>query len=145
MPNTAKALLTTTVEYDPTITDPESIACAMDRLLKTVLSTPGVIEEYGDFKVGEFYSPLPCYAVYHIGTCEMLLATYGMSHSLAGMQACLEDADSRIVDDLTIVTILGIPEATDDDALETIEDDDEQEEDQDDVEHPQAGSPDHGG
>jgi hypothetical protein len=42
------------VEYDPEVTDPEGLACAMDRLLKTALSIPDVLEEYGNPKFGEF-------------------------------------------------------------------------------------------
>jgi hypothetical protein len=36
------------VEYSPKRTDPESLATAVDRLLETILSTPGIMEEYGD-------------------------------------------------------------------------------------------------
>jgi hypothetical protein len=35
--------------------DAESLACAMDRLLETALSTPGILSEYGNPRVGEFY------------------------------------------------------------------------------------------
>jgi hypothetical protein len=47
--------LTVDIEYDPRKTDPEGLACAMDRLLETVLSTPGIMEEYGDPVVREFF------------------------------------------------------------------------------------------
>ncbi len=36
------------VEYNPACTDPEGLANAVDRLLETVLSTPGIMEEYGE-------------------------------------------------------------------------------------------------
>ena len=50
-----KTTLTVEIEYDPATTDPEGLACAMDRLLETALSTPGIMEEYGNPTVGEFF------------------------------------------------------------------------------------------
>ena len=50
-----KTTLTVDVEYDPELTHPEGLASAMDRLLATALSTPGIMEEYGDPRVGEFF------------------------------------------------------------------------------------------
>ena len=38
---TKKTTLTVEVEYNPRKTDPEGLACAMDRLLETALSIPG--------------------------------------------------------------------------------------------------------
>ena len=49
-----KTTLTVEVEYDPAKTDPEGLACAMDRLLETALSTPDILSEYGNPTVGEF-------------------------------------------------------------------------------------------
>lgn len=49
-----KTTLTLTVEYDPKRTDAESVATALDRLLETVMSTPGILDEYGPIQVGEF-------------------------------------------------------------------------------------------
>ena len=49
-----KTTLTVELEYDPAVTDPESLASAMDRLLETVLSTPGILDEYNNPRVGEF-------------------------------------------------------------------------------------------
>ena len=49
-----KTILFVEVEYDPAATDPEGLACAMDRLLETVLSTPGIMDEYKNPKMGEF-------------------------------------------------------------------------------------------
>ena len=49
-----KTTLTVEVEYDPAMTDPEGLACAMDRLLETALSTPDIVSEYGNPKMGEF-------------------------------------------------------------------------------------------
>ena len=50
-----KTTLTVEIDYDPAMTDPEGLACAMDRLLETALSTPGILEDYGNPKVGEFF------------------------------------------------------------------------------------------
>ena len=44
----AKAILNVEVEYDERVTDAEALASATDRLLETALSTPGIMEEYGD-------------------------------------------------------------------------------------------------
>jgi hypothetical protein len=51
----AKTTLTVDIVYDPKSTDPESLASAMDRLLETVLSTPGIMEEYASPRIGEFF------------------------------------------------------------------------------------------
>jgi len=50
-----KATLTIDIEYDPEITDAESVASALDMLLETAMSTPGIFEEYGNPKVEEFF------------------------------------------------------------------------------------------
>lgn len=50
------ATLTVDVDYNPAMTDPESLASAMDALLKTALSTPGVLEDYGDPVIHEFFT-----------------------------------------------------------------------------------------
>jgi hypothetical protein len=49
-----KTTLTLDIQYDPKVTDPESLATAMDRLTATALSTPGILDEYGTPDVGEF-------------------------------------------------------------------------------------------
>ena len=51
----AKTTLTIDVDYDARRTDPEGLASAMDRLLETILSTPGIMAEYGDPQMGEFF------------------------------------------------------------------------------------------
>ena len=51
----AKTTLIVDIEYDPELTDPEGLASAMDRLMEMALSTPGIMEEYGDPRVGEFF------------------------------------------------------------------------------------------
>jgi hypothetical protein len=50
-----KIMLTVEIEYDPATTDPEGLACAMDRLLETALSTPDILDEFGNPTVGGFY------------------------------------------------------------------------------------------
>ena len=52
---TKTTTLTVEIEYNPRKTDPEGLACAMDRLLETALSTPGIMEEYGNPTVREFF------------------------------------------------------------------------------------------
>jgi len=47
-------VLSLTVRYDPDRTDPESIAAAMDRLLEMAMSTPGILDDYGEVSVEEF-------------------------------------------------------------------------------------------
>ena len=50
-----KTMLTVEVEYNPAMTDGEGLACAMDRLFETALSTPDILSEYGNPTVGEFF------------------------------------------------------------------------------------------
>lgn len=50
-----KRTLTIEVEFDPDMSDIDSVASAMDTLMKTALSTPGIMDEYGNPKIGEFY------------------------------------------------------------------------------------------
>ncbi len=52
----AKAKFTVEVEYDPAKTDPESLASALDTLMETALSTPGIFDDYGNPTVGEFFT-----------------------------------------------------------------------------------------
>jgi hypothetical protein len=42
------------MDYDPCATDPEGLAAAMDRLLKTAVSIPSVLDEYGNPKFSQF-------------------------------------------------------------------------------------------
>ena len=43
------------VEFDGNQTDAESLAAAADMLLQTALSTPGLLDEYGNPQFGEFF------------------------------------------------------------------------------------------
>ncbi len=55
----AKCTLTVVINYDDTVTDPESLATMMDNLIETVLSTPGITEDYGDPGIGGFFPEGP--------------------------------------------------------------------------------------
>ena len=50
-----RTTLTVEIEYNPRKTDPEGLACAMDRLLETALSTPGILDDYGNPTIREFF------------------------------------------------------------------------------------------
>ncbi|NLX98375.1 MAG: hypothetical protein GXY83_19630 [Rhodopirellula sp.] len=41
------------VRYDPDVTHPDGLAAALDRLLETALSTPGILDDHGNPRVGE--------------------------------------------------------------------------------------------
>jgi hypothetical protein len=45
------------VDYDDNLTDPEGLASAVDVLMETALSTPGILEDYGDPRIG------PCFVL----------------------------------------------------------------------------------
>lgn len=49
--------MTVQVTFDEYKTDSKSIASALDRLMETATSTPGVLDEYGAVSVGEFCPP----------------------------------------------------------------------------------------
>jgi len=52
------------VEYDDGATDPEALASALDRLVETAVSTPGILSEYGNPRLGAFTTvELPASAV----------------------------------------------------------------------------------
>jgi hypothetical protein len=50
-----KAVLYIEVEFDENVTDADSVAVAADRLLETALSTPDVLDDYGNPTFGAFY------------------------------------------------------------------------------------------
>lgn len=52
-----KVTLTIEVGYDDDCTDPDALAVALDTLMETAASTPGILDEYGDVKIGEFFPP----------------------------------------------------------------------------------------
>lgn len=42
------------VTFDANVTDAESLCSALDQLLETAMSTPGILDEYGNPEVGAF-------------------------------------------------------------------------------------------
>ena len=50
-----KSTLKLDVAYDPAVTDDESLASALDTLMETALSTPGILDEYGNPRIGRFF------------------------------------------------------------------------------------------
>ena len=54
-----KTLLTLEVDYDPSVTDPEGLATAMDRLMETACSTPDILDDYANPAIGEFLVAAP--------------------------------------------------------------------------------------
>jgi hypothetical protein len=54
------AKLIVKIEYDDKVTDPESVASALDTLMETAMSIPEVLDEYGNPRVGPFFvAPAP--------------------------------------------------------------------------------------
>jgi len=49
-----RTTLTVDIQYDERRTAPDALACAMDRLMETALSTPGVLDECANPIVHEF-------------------------------------------------------------------------------------------
>lgn len=49
----AHAKLTIEVDFNPVKTDGEGLASAFDKLLKTAMSIPGIMDEYGEVKVSK--------------------------------------------------------------------------------------------
>jgi len=47
-----ECVLSFSVYYDPDVTDPEALGYAFDRLLETAMSTPGILDEYGNPTIG---------------------------------------------------------------------------------------------
>ena len=50
-----KSFMVIETAFDPDITDAESLASALDTLMDTAKSTPGILDEYGDPEVKAFY------------------------------------------------------------------------------------------
>lgn len=49
------ATLTIEIEFDPSITDADAVGVAVDSLLETAMSTPGILDEYGNPSIGQTY------------------------------------------------------------------------------------------
>jgi hypothetical protein len=56
MPKTETAQFYVEVEFNPAVTDAESLATALDRLMETALSTKDIFADYGNPIVKEFYT-----------------------------------------------------------------------------------------
>lgn len=50
---TEQATLYLHVRFNPKMTDAEGLAVAMDTLLETAMSTPGIMDDYGEVSVTE--------------------------------------------------------------------------------------------
>jgi len=53
-----KAILTIEIEFDENKTDADAVGVAVDTLIETAMTIPGVLEEYGDpgsFSIGQTY------------------------------------------------------------------------------------------
>jgi hypothetical protein len=48
------AIISFEVEYDENQTDSDAVTCALEVVMETGLSTPGILAEYGDVLVGPF-------------------------------------------------------------------------------------------
>ena len=53
--NTQTCTLKVDVTYDPDLTDAESLASALDILMETALSTPDILDDYGNPQIGDFW------------------------------------------------------------------------------------------
>jgi hypothetical protein len=47
--------LTIEVGFDPDVTDVDAVGVAVDNLLETAMSTPGILDEYGNPDIGQTY------------------------------------------------------------------------------------------
>ena len=56
-PAYAECVLTLSVKYQPGKTYPEALAVALDRLMQTATSTTGILDEYGEVVIGDFFVP----------------------------------------------------------------------------------------
>lgn len=56
MPDLETARLFVEVRYDAAVTDAESLAAALDMLMETALSTPELLDDYGNPNIGEFFA-----------------------------------------------------------------------------------------
>ena len=54
-----KATFTIDVEFDPAIISADALADALDHLMDTARSTPGVLDGCGDPRIGAFYPVTP--------------------------------------------------------------------------------------
>jgi hypothetical protein len=50
-----RATLTIEIEFDPAVTDEHAVGEAVDMLLETAMSTPGILDEYGNPTINQTY------------------------------------------------------------------------------------------
>lgn len=68
------------VTFDPDRTDAESVAAAVDRLLETALSTPGILDEYGKVTIGETQLPAENPMEVPVTASDEVLARIGQAY-----------------------------------------------------------------
>jgi hypothetical protein len=71
-----KARLYFDVQFNGHKTDPEGLASAMETLIETAMSTPGVMEEHGDPNVGECFVLDTKAALEHASTVNRVIVEY---------------------------------------------------------------------
>jgi hypothetical protein len=106
--------LEVSVEYDPEVTDPEELASALDRLMETALSTPDILAEYGNPRIGEFFiSTEPSkWGLYNIDLKEMATKQVFDSYAEAA-----ERADDYSASTVLVVPLYGVETEDDSDVL----------------------------
>lgn len=89
---TKTTIMTVEVEYEETDeVDAEGVSNALDLLLETAMSTPGILEEYGDADVGAFIPRQRIRAdVYVRGVLCQGCASYDEAGGLSAPRACRE-------------------------------------------------------
>ena len=61
------------VEFDENITDAESLSNAFEILLETAMSTPGILDEYGNPEVGRIWVSDDLEHAIEVTACEEIL------------------------------------------------------------------------
>lgn len=82
------------VEFDGMQTDAESVGMALDRLMRTALSTPGILDEHGPVAVGPCTVDVPAEGRPEVG--RMLDLSTG--HIPQGVMLAAKDAEDGAVD-----------------------------------------------
>jgi hypothetical protein len=78
-----QATLKLDIQFDPAVTDAESVAGALDMLLEMAMSTPGILDEYGDVRVDEFL----------VGLVNLTDELADQAHDRHGIDCLLDSAD----------------------------------------------------
>ena len=72
-----KTRLIVDVDYNPDVTDPEGLAVAADRLMETICSTPGILDDYDNPILGEFFVAGPAIDFIAAGPQRVVVNVYG--------------------------------------------------------------------